>query len=139
MKQIIFITISLLLMTACAPQQAPAPQQVPVPKPKVKVPKKATTYKAVPAAPKKEIELKEVEDENFSSDYMYPSTDKKKKSSKKSVSNATTAAPVAKSTATEMTKGECIGLIGQEKFDKYAQMYGGESAPLKKCKMLKTL
>ena len=137
MKQIIFIAASLLLMTACVPQQTSAPQQAPAPQPKVQ--KKAAPYSDVPAAPKKEIELKEVEDENFSSDYMYPSTDKKKKSSEKTVSNTTADVPVAKSTATEMTKGECIGLIGQEKFNKYAQMYGGESAPLKKCKMLKTL
>ncbi len=127
------ITISLLtaafLMLGCTQE----PQVKPVRKKPAE-----KTYETVPPPPKKKIELKEVEDENFSSDYMYPTTAKK--------SNNTTEAakkePISntpQATATEMTKEECIGLIGPEKFDKYAQMYGGESAPLKKCKMLKTL
>ena len=130
MKYTLFIATTLLFITACAPeQQAPAP--------KVKKEKKAT-YADVPPPPKKKIELKEVEDENFSSDYMYPTTAKKTNKTTE-VAKQEPLGNTPQTTVTEMTKEECIGLIGQEKFDKYAQMYGGESAPLKKCKMLKTL
>ena len=115
-------------MVGCVPQQqAPAPQ--------AKVSKKTTSYEHVPPPPKKDIELKEVEDENFSSDYMYPET--KKKSVQKT--NTETAVTTDSTVSTVMTKEECISMIGQEKFDKYAQMLGGDAGALKKCSMLKAL
>ena len=130
------ITISLLtaafLMLGCT--QEPQVKQV------TKKPiTKTKRYKAVPPPPKKKIKLKEVEDENFSSDYMYPTTAKKSNKTTEVSKKEPLSSDTPQATTTEMTKKECIGLIGQEKFDKYAQMYGGASAPLKKCKMLKTL
>jgi len=125
MKLQILITATLLFITGCV-QQQPVIQEVKV------VKKKTKKHYAPPPPPKKKIELKEVEDENFSSEYMYPET-KKKSTEVKKIETAAT--PVASG----MSKNECITMIGQEKFDRYAQMYGGESASLKKCKMLKAL
>ena len=87
----------------------------------------------MPPAPKKDIKLKEVEDDNFSSDYMYPETNKK---SAKKVAEAPVVADAAPVHA--MTNEECIAMIGQEKFNKYSEMFGTAGA-LKKCKMLKAL
>jgi len=123
MKLQILIIATLLFVTGCV--QQPAIQEA-------KVVKKEKKKQYAPPPPKKKIKLKEVEDENFSSEYMYPETKKKSTEVKKI---ETAAAPAASS----MTKNECITMIGQEKFDKYAQMYGGEYASLKKCKMLKAL
>ena len=36
-----------------------------------------------------------------------------------------------------INKEECIAMITQEKFDKYAAMFGSEAASIKRCKMLK--
>ena len=85
---------------------------------------------------KKNIKLKKVEDNNFNSDYMYPqtrSTPKAKKVTKLAQ------AETATTTSSIMGKAECIAMIGQEKFDKYAQMFGSESASIKRCKMLKAM
>ena len=125
---IVFLS-SALFFIGCTEQPQPQP---------VKVVKKDInkTYTAMPAAPKKNIELKEVEDENFSSDYMYPET---KKQSVKKETAAHTAVASETSGVTAMTNAECISMIGQEKFDKYAQMFGGASGALKKCTMLKAL
>jgi len=92
----------------------------------------ANTYSNVPKPPKKKIELKEVEDENFSSDYMYPDANKKPEKIEKLVAET----PAAD---TDMTRTECISMLGQEKFDKYAEMFNGDAGAIKKCKMLKTL
>ncbi len=85
---------------------------------------------------KKNIKLKKVEDNNFNSDYMYPqtrSTPKAKKVTKLAQ------AETATTTSSMMGKAECIAMIGQEKFDKYTQMFGSESASIKRCKMLKAM
>ncbi len=132
MKTLITLVATAFFILGCTPQ--PQPQPVPVVKPKPKPKPKLRKHPAISPAPKKDIELKEVEDENFSSAYMYPETDKKtaKKSETLDVSAAQT-------TVSAMTKEECVSMIGQKKFDQYTQMYGGESASLKKCKMLKSL
>jgi hypothetical protein len=59
---------------------------------------------------------------------MYPESKKPvvKKVAKKSTPSTT-----------KMTQQECISLIGQERFDKYAQMFGGDSGAIKRCKMIK--
>ena len=44
---------------------------------------------------------------------------------------------MAKVTTDTMNKEECIAMITQEKFDKYASMFGSEAASIKRCKMLK--
>ena len=88
------------------------------------------TRAAVPPKPKKEHELKEVEDTNFSDAYMYPeSTTKKAPVTKVAV------APVA--TSGIMNKAQCIAMISQEKFDKYSAMFGSEAASIKRCQMIK--
>jgi PBP1b-binding outer membrane lipoprotein LpoB len=125
MKFLIPIIGTALMMVGC--QQQPAIQPAPVVKPKPKV------HAAQP--PKKNIKLKEVEDENFSSEYMYPETDKK---AAKKQEEVTTVATEDRSVSA-MTNEECISMIGREKFDKYAQMFGGNAGALKKCKMLKAL
>ena len=128
----LFVTLlsTALLIVGCGKQ--PQPKVIKV----VEKPKPKKRYVA-PKAPKKDIKLKEVEDENFSSEYMYP--DAKKKETAK-VSESTTPVTSESSPAVvSMNNSECIAMIGQEKFDKYSEMYGGASGALKKCKMLKAL
>ena len=84
---------------------------------------------------KKPIKLKKVEDNNFSSGYMYPQT----KSTAKPKATAKVAQAQTSSTSSVMGRAECIGMIGQEKFDKYTKMFGNEAASLKRCKMLKAM
>ncbi len=117
------------LMIGCATQQtAPVAKQPAVVKP-------TKTY--APAPPKKKIELKEVEDTNFSSEYMYPETKTKKAKPVAVVQADSTdlSAPVAST----MGKGECISMIGQDKFNKYTQMLGDEASAIKRCQMLKAM
>ena len=92
---------------------------------------KAKRASAIPTAPKKNITLKKVEDNNYSSGYMYPGAAKKKP--------VKVAQTTAASTNTSMNKAECIAMIGAEKFDKYTQMFGSEAASLKRCTMLKAM
>lgn len=93
----------------------------------------------IPTAPKKHVELKKVEDSNYSADYMYPGAKKRipKKTPAKTSVKPTKVENKTKSTA--MTKAECISMIGEAKFDKYTQMFGNEAASLKRCKMLKAM
>jgi len=79
--------------------------------------------------PKKQITLKKVEDRNYSSDYMYP--DDKRKQHK--------SAPIASAATGTMNKAECIAMIGQEKFDRYTQMFGSEAAAIKRCTMIRAM
>ena len=72
--------------------------------------------------------LKEVEDKNYSSKYMYPKT--KKTSIPK---------PKVLSSSITMTKSECISMITKARFDKYTSMFGSETASIKRCKMLKAM
>jgi PBP1b-binding outer membrane lipoprotein LpoB len=124
-----------LLMTGCVTQQTAPVVKVEKPVKKVKAKKR---YKA-PKAPKKNIKLKEVEDTNFSSEYMYPETKTKKAKpvAVEKVASTETAAPAA--STSNMSRGECISMIGQEKFDKYTQMLGDEASAIKRCKMLKAM
>ncbi|MCO4844921.1 MAG: hypothetical protein KC427_02775 [Sulfurovum sp.] len=84
----------------------------------------------LPPPPKKKIKLKEVDDTNFDTAYMYPEDTKKKET-------VDTVEQTAIATADIMNKEECIAMITQEKFDKYAAMFGSEAASIKRCKMLK--
>jgi len=98
--------------------------------------KQASRTRTVIPRTKKNIKLKKVEDNNFNSDYMYPqtrSTPKAKKVTKLAQAETVT------TTSSIMGKAECIAMIGQEKFDKYTQMFGSESASIKRCKMLKAM
>ena len=84
----------------------------------------------LPPPPKKKIKLKDVNDTNFDSTYMYPADAKKKEAVKTSEQT-----PVAATTDT-MDKEKCIAMISLEKFNKYAEMFGSEEASIKRCKML---
>ena len=122
-----------LLMTGCVTQQTAPVVKVEKPVKKVKAKKRA------PAKPKKDIKLKEVEDTNFSSEYMYPET-KTKKDKPVTVAKADPTETVAPAADTSnMSRGECISMIGQAKFDKYTQMLGDEASAIKRCKMLKAM
>ena len=48
----------------------------------------------------------------------------------------TPAAPVL---ATTMSRGECISMIGADKFERYSKRFGGESGAIKRCTILKKL
>ncbi len=84
----------------------------------------------LPPPPKKSIKLKEVDDTNFDTAYMYPRDTKKKEKSE-------IPEQMDIATADTMNKEECIAMITQEKFDKYAAIFGSEAASIKRCKMLK--
>ena len=84
----------------------------------------------IPPPPKKKIKLKDINDTNFEAAYMYPKDTKKDE--KPDIPEQ-----MAESTADSMDKEECIAMITQEKFDKYAAMFGSEAASIKRCKMLK--
>ena len=123
-----------LLMVGCATQQAEPVVKVEKPVKKVKAKKRRA-----PAKPKKDIKLKEVEDTNFSSEYMYPET-KKKKEKPVTVAKADSTETATPSASTNnMGRNECISMIGQAKFDKYTQMLGDEASAIKRCKMLKAM
>jgi len=92
---------------------------------------KARQRSTLPPPPKKNIKLKKVEDDNYTSGYMYPGAIKKKPVK---VAQATTT-----SAHTSMDKAQCIAMIGPEKFAKYTQIFGSEAASLKRCKMLKAM
>ena len=42
-------------------------------------------------------------------------------------------------TTSDMTRQQCISMIGQEKFDNYVKKYGGEKGALRRCLVLKRL
>ena len=121
MTRWLLLPVAALLMNGCV--QYPQPTYRPVvkkrPKPEIKTPK----------PPKVVHEFKEVEDNNFSPDYMYPETPKKTKKSTQS-----DCLPV-----TTVSRSECISMIGQEKFERYTQMLGGEEGAIKRCTLLKAM
>jgi|GEM_PF-2320232 len=78
----------------------------------------------------KKIKLKEVDDTNFDAAYMYPDDTKKKE-------KIETPVQISSAVTDTMNKEECIAMVTQEKFDKYAVMFGSETASIKRCKMLK--
>jgi len=114
--------------------------------PRIQAPAKAVqdtnvTQTYAPAPPKKKIELKEVEDTNFSSEYMYPEAKRKKGKPVAVVQTDTRdeTETVPSASTKNMDRGECISMIGQEKFDKYTQMLGDEASAIKRCQMLKAM
>jgi len=133
MKLWIPILGSSLLMVGCSTQQT-----APVIKQPVKIAKNVNATH-LPQRPKKNIELKEVEDSNFSSEYMYPETKRKKEKSVAAVEAASTETTTPAVSTSKMGKSECISMIGQTKFDKYTQMLGNEASAIKRCKMLKAM
>ncbi len=88
----------------------------------------------LPPPPKRNIKLKKVEDTNFNADYMYPQT--KTRVSKPQSTDTTKTEITTNST---MTKEACIAMIGEEKFNKYTEMFGSEASSIKRCSMLKAM
>lgn len=135
MKHTGIAILLLALLAGCASRDSK-----PVRKPIIHV-KQAPT--PLPSAPKKNLKLKEVDDTNFNDKYMYPEDSVKKETAEKpTVVNPTvdtSAVPTPVATTGAMTKGECIAMISQEKFDKYSQMFGNENASIKRCAMLKAM
>lgn len=86
----------------------------------------------VPPPPRKKIVLKDINDTNFNTDYMYPEDTKKKAKKELPVQTPVLAKK-------EMDKEECIAMISLEKFEKYAAIFGSEAASIKRCKMLKAV
>ncbi len=114
----------------------------------IKIVTETNTTKYVPQRVNRKIKLKKVEDDNYSSAYMYPEDKVKKEKVVKAVPlpvkretsdtpNVETSAVAA--TGNGMNKTECIAMIGQEKFDKYTQMFGNETSSIKRCAMLKAM
>ena len=122
MKYGIVTIIILMLLGGCKEQPAVKDKE----NDKVHLVKQ--TY--LPPPPKKKMKLKKIDDTNFDAAYMYPEDTKKKEKVE-----TPTETPIP-STDT-MNKEECIAMITQEKFDKYAAMFGSEAASIKRCKMLK--
>ncbi len=125
MKYIGISLITFILLAGCASNNTPpVKKQVTV--------KDQSISEVTPPSPKHVGELKKVEDTNYSSAYMYPEDTVKKE---KVVEPTQT--PLA--TDTGMNKEECIAMISQEKFDKYAAMFGSETASIKRCNMIKAM
>jgi PBP1b-binding outer membrane lipoprotein LpoB len=125
MKFWMMLSASVLFIAGCATQTK---QPAPVMEQNLT----KVTPKPVPQAPKRHIKLKEVQANNYSSSYMYPETNVLKREVVKVASAETT-------TQGGMSKEECIGMIGQEKFNKYTQMFGDEAASIKRCAMIKAM
>lgn len=137
MRQGILALTLLLLLAGCtqnntqvAPKQS-VQKTAPIQEKKIIKP---VVRKQLPPPPKKEIELKEVDDTNFNPEYMYPED----KNAKSEVAQPVETA-AANTSVDSMGKEECIAMITQEKFDKYTAMFGSEAASIKRCKMLKAM
>ena len=128
MKITILTIGALLLLAGCMPKDAqPVKRQV------TSTDQNISKVTTPPPAPKHKGELKEVEDTNYSSAYMYPEDSVKKEKVVKPIQTT----PLA--TNTGMNKEECIAMISQEKFDKYASMFGSETASIKRCNMIQAM
>lgn len=130
MKYIGISLITFILLAGCASNNTP-----PVKKQVASIDQNISkvTTPPPPPLPKYEGELKPVEDTNYSSAYMYPEGSVKKENVKEPVQTP----PLA--TDTGMNKEECIAMISQEKFDKYAAMFGSEAASIKRCNMIQAM
>ena len=80
--------------------------------------------------------LHKVQDHNFSPEYMYPDTSK----TPTTVSSTDTQTNIdLNKSYNSMSKKACVEMVGQERFDKYTQMLGSESAAIKRCVLLKSI
>jgi len=131
MKHWFYLPLSGFLLIGCMNEQ---PHYRPIP-PKPVVEPQTPVIK--PEKPKKIYRLKEVQDNNFNPEYMYPETSGRIRKVSRNTS-AEDAASAIKATET-VSRDECISMIGQEKFDKYTRMLGGESGAIKRCAMLRSM
>ena len=122
---VIFLT---LFIVGCSSTQSEKVSPKETQKPQVE-----TTQQYTPAPPKNSFKPKVVQVDNYTSEYMYPS----KKMQPTPVNQVD---QEEQNTATEtMTKEECIAMIGEEKFEKYTQMFSSEAAAIKRCMLLKAM
>ena len=126
------IVSATLLFTGCI-EQGPKVKKAPV-----KAKESNATRHVAPPPPKKHIELKEVQDDNYSPEYMYPD-DKYKKDKLVEAKESDNPDASLEKASESMSKEECISMIGQEKFDKYTELYGNEAASIKRCTLLKSM
>lgn len=127
MKAIIVILLTLII-TGCSSNQSEivSPEET-------KTPQTQTIQKYTASPPKRTFTPKIVQAENYTSEYMYP--ENKVQPALVNKDNQ-----VEQSTEMEdMTKEECIGMIGQEKFEQYTEMFSGEAAAIKRCTILKAM
>ncbi len=130
MKITILTLGALLLLVGCMPKDAqPVKRQV------TSTDQNISKVTTPPPAPKHKGELKEVEDTNYSSAYMYPEDSVKKEK----VAKVAKPTQIPLATESGMNKEECVAMISQEKFDKYATMFGSETASIKRCNMIKAM
>ncbi|NOR56144.1 MAG: hypothetical protein GQ531_08025 [Sulfurovum sp.] len=136
MKTLLVTTFAAVLLVSCGSPFAPSVEKQAAPQ---STPKPVTTQRqavAMPPAPPSTHVDKEVEDSNYQEHYMYPEDGSAAK--KDPIVKEET--PTSSVTATEtMTKEACIAMIGQEKFDKYSEMFGNEEASIKRCGMMKAM
>jgi len=103
-------------------------------------PKEVVTPVTLPPIRRTYHTIKKVEDTNFSDSYMYPQTKsvvkKEKVTPTLAVATPETTTPTVQ---TGMTKVACIAMLGEEKFNKYTQMFGSEAASIKRCTMLQAM
>ena len=131
MKSTLTLIISIVFLAGCASRYG-TQTIVQKSQPVVKAP---IQQRKLPPAPKKKIQLKEVDDNNYSDKYMYPedtAAAKKDPITEKKPTISTLA-------SSTMSKEECITMISPEKFDKYTTMFGSEAASIKRCAMLKAM
>lgn len=90
----------------------------------------------LPPAPESTHVDKVIEDDNHQESYMYPEDGK---SAKKDPVKKEIVTEEETPVISEMSKEACISMIGQEKFDKYSEMFGNEEASIKRCSMMKAM
>ncbi len=130
MKSIAML-ITLFFLVGCTPKDAKPTYPKGVNPSETNTTQASAVKKKNVSAPRKPIKLKEVQTTNYSSSYMYPED-------KHQPVKAPNISKIEKETVL-MGKEECIAMIGQEKFDKYTQMFSSETATLKRCTMMKAM
>jgi len=129
-----------LLFTGCGNNyipNLPQPQQVTSIESPTLAKEEVVTPEKLPPVKKKHYAIKKVEDSNFSDHYMYPETPSVKTPKLPTTTSLVDSASDAASPT--MTKATCIAMLGEEKFNKYTQMFGSEAASIKRCAMLKAM
>jgi len=130
MKPVVVIFL-ILFVAGCSTSQPEkhSPKVIETENPQTQTPRNYTPS----APPRSSFKPKEVQTDNYTSEYMYPS-------------NKIQPSPVKKEEKTEqntasdtMTKEECIAMIGEERFEKYTEMFSGEAAAIKRCTLLKAM
>lgn len=140
MKSLLITAFAATFFVSCTSPFTPTVEKKTAPQNTVKPVTTTTNRQAValpPPPPSTHVD-KEVEDNNYQEQYMYPedgSAAKKDPDEKKSQNAETSAIADTES----MTKEACIAMIGQEKFDKYSEMFGSEEASIKRCGMMKAM